>query len=227
MSSAGTVVPPPLDVLAHRIAHDIRTPMGVVAGALDELDQVAPASAPMIALARRSVHRLGWLARRLDWVSAAVAGIAARDRGAAPLDELARSAVTAALQTGSRRGITASVVASTETAPQQLPCARLWRHVYEELLVNALRHARGTVELRLAVDGGEARVEIDDDGPGLPEARAQDPFTVGPDGGLGLWLARQLAVAAGGDVRVEPRSAGARLVVVCPLSSSPPDSATP
>ena len=225
MSPAGTV-PPSLDVLARRIAHDIRTPMGVVAGALDELDQVAPSSAPMIALARRSVHRLGWLARRLDWVSAAIAGVAAQDRGAAPLDELARAAVNAALQSGSRRGVTASALPMT-SAPPQLPCARLWRHVYEELLVNALRHARSTVELRVQVDRGEARIVIEDDGPGISEARARDPFAVAADGGLGLWLARQLAVAAGGDLRLEPRSGGARVVAVCPLSSIPTDTALP
>lgn len=225
MSRADTV-PPPLDVLAHRIAHDIRTPMGVVAGALEELEQAAPGSAPMILLARRSVHRLGWLARRLDWVSAAVAGVAAQDRGATTLDDVTRGAVAAALQSGSRRGVTASALPMT-SPPPPLPFARLWRHVYEELLVNALRHAKSTVELHVEVDRDEARVAVVDDGPGIPEARARDPFTVAADGGLGLWLARQLAVAAGGDLRLESRGAGARVVAICPLSSIPTDTAVP
>jgi signal transduction histidine kinase len=211
------MAPPPVDVLAHRLAHDIRTPMGVVAGVLDELDQAAPGSAPMILLARRSVHRLGWLARRLDWVSSAVAGNAAQDRGAAPLDELARGAVAAALQTGSRRGVTASVAPMTEASPL-LPCARLWRHVYEELLVNALRHARGAVELHVAVEGAVARIAVVDDGPGMPPERPDAPFATRSDGGLGLWLAHGLAVAAGGDLRLEPGSTGARVVAECPLS---------
>lgn len=224
MSRADTV-PPPLDVLAHRIAHDIRTPMGVVAGALEELEQAAPGSAPMIALARRSVHRLGWLARRLDWVSASVAGVAAQDRGVTALDDVTRGAVAAALQSGSRRGVTAS--ASPVTSPPPLPFARLWRHVYEELLVNALRHAKSTVELHVEVDRDVVRVAVVDDGPGMPEARARDPFTVGADGGMGLWLARQLAAAAGGDLRLEPRAAGACVVAICPLSSIPSDAAVP
>lgn len=171
----------------------------------------------MILLARRSVHRLGWLARRLDWVSAAVAGTAARDRSAAPVDELARAAVTAAMQTGSRRGVTATLAPMTD-APPLLPCGRLWRHVYEELLVNALRHARGVVELHVAVDGAVARVAVVDDGPGIPPERADAPFAARSDGGLGLWLAHGLAIAAGGDLRLEPCNTGARVVAVCPLS---------
>lgn len=86
------------------------------------------------------------------------------------------------------------------------------------LLDNAVQHGDGTVRVRVAQ--GPTRVEIDDDGPGLPEdsletvfepyfqldaARSQDHHR---GTGLGLAIARSCARAHGGDVVLANRPGG-------------------
>ncbi|MFJ6570741.1 sensor histidine kinase [Streptomyces sp. NPDC091292] len=97
------------------------------------------------------------------------------------------------------------------------------------LLDNALRHARSRVVLRAVrrPDGDRGiRVEIEDDGGGVPASFLGELFQPGRraepgDGhggaGLGLPLARRLARSAGGEVRYdEQHTPGARFVVTLP-----------
>ncbi|MFI5565407.1 ATP-binding protein [Amycolatopsis japonica] len=96
------------------------------------------------------------------------------------------------------------------------------------LLDNAVRHARSAVTVRLRCEAGEAVLEVVDDGPGIPpsdrervfdrfarldDARARDAGGTG----LGLTLARDIAVRHGGTLRVEEGAPGARLAVRLPL----------
>ncbi|MEU3508863.1 HAMP domain-containing sensor histidine kinase [Streptomyces longwoodensis] len=102
----------------------------------------------------------------------------------------------------------------------------LLERVVSPLLANACRYARSAVTLcvRHAPDG--VRIEVIDDGPGVPPAFAGQLFEPGRradpgDGhggaGLGLPLARRLARSAGGEVTHDPGHApGARFVVSLP-----------
>lgn len=82
----------------------------------------------------------------------------------------------------------------------------------DNLLDNAVRHATqgGTVVLGATVEHADRLVlQVDDDGPGVPEslqARLFEPFATGrADGtGLGLALAREVALAHGGDLHHVP-----------------------
>ena len=71
---------------------------------------------------------------------------------------------------------------------------------------NARRHARSCIRLLVDLQAGQLRVEVHDDGPGVPEGRREEVFErfVSLDGrggsGLGLPIARGLAQAAGGDL---------------------------
>lgn len=98
----------------------------------------------------------------------------------------------------------------------------------DNLLDNAVRHApRGghvVLDARL-VDGHRLALGVDDDGPGVPaalQAGLFEPFNTGrADGtGLGLALAREVALAHGGDLHHANLQLGARFVLEIPWRAS-------
>ena len=90
----------------------------------------------------------------------------------------------------------------------------------------AARQGRIVIRAR-AESAGRARIEVEDDGPGIATAvrdRLFEPFVttkdVGEGTGLGLAVCRGLVESAGGDDRARPDATrqGARFVVVLPLA---------
>lgn len=95
---------------------------------------------------------------------------------------------------------------------------------------NAVRHARSTVALSVTAAGDDAVVAVSDDGPGIPPDRRAEAFERfarldgararhGGGTGLGLAIARDVVVAHGGTIMVDPdHHPGARLVITLPLA---------
>ncbi|WP_449114552.1 sensor histidine kinase [Rhizobium sp.] len=95
--------------------------------------------------------------------------------------------------------------------------------VIGNLLENAMRYARETVTIRTARDGGNATVEIVDDGPGIPadkidyvlgRGRRLDESSGGA--GLGLSIANDIVTAAGGTLSIANAEPGLRVVIRLP-----------
>ncbi len=94
----------------------------------------------------------------------------------------------------------------------------------DNLLENAVRHTPvgGAVVLSAQrTPGGTLLIRVDDNGPGVPEAlqpQLFEPFATGrADGtGLGLALAREVALAHGGELRHVARTPGARFELEIP-----------
>lgn len=89
------------------------------------------------------------------------------------------------------------------------------------LLANALEHGEGTVVLRARASACTARIEVRDDGPGLPAPVAE--LTRRPRGGRGrrgrgLAIAADIAARHGGRVAAAPCERGARLVLELPTA---------
>ncbi|GMU05059.1 sensor histidine kinase [Corallococcus caeni] len=133
-------------------------------------------------------------------------------------------------------------VVERDVTPGLAPARVTARHLVQ-VLVNLLLNAADALEaarsskpahvmLRARMDDGRVRVEVEDNGPGIPEAalpRLFEPFfTTKPPGkgtGLGLALCRDYVARAGGTLEAENRAeGGARFILRLPVAgtSSPP-----
>jgi signal transduction histidine kinase len=102
----------------------------------------------------------------------------------------------------------------------------LLERILSPLLANAARYARSRVTVSVRCAPGTVRIDVVDDGPGVPPTFVDELFQPGrradaDDGhdgaGLGLPLARRLARAVGGEVSYDPGHApGAKFTVSLP-----------
>jgi len=109
-----------------------------------------------------------------------------------------------------------------EAEPQYL------RRALSNLINNAMRHANSRVQVSFAIDGQTVRLEVDDDGPGVPEAdwekvftpflRLDDSRTRASGGhGLGLSIVRRIIYWHGGRSQLRHSDlGGARFSLVWP-----------
>jgi two-component system sensor histidine kinase RstB len=102
--------------------------------------------------------------------------------------------------------------------------ARQLQRATENVVRNALRYARERVVLRARAAPDGVRVEIADDGPGIPaqeRARVLEPFArLEPSRsrshggmGLGLAIAQRVVTAHGGSLRIETAAEGGAAIV--------------
>ncbi|MFC4786277.1 ATP-binding protein [Nocardioides sp. MAHUQ-72] len=106
------------------------------------------------------------------------------------------------------------------------------QRIVRNLLDNAAAHARSRVELRVGAEGGHGRLDVLDDGPGVPDGDRERIFERFHSGdrarsrqvggsGLGLAIARSLAERAGGRLTLadEDGERGAHFVLLLPGTS--------
>ena len=90
----------------------------------------------------------------------------------------------------------------------------------DNLLANAIRHASGRVVVGWRERGDALRIEVRDDGPGIPiehrekvfELFHRVPGTEGGGAGLGLAIVREVVASHGGEVGAEDAPEGGACV---------------
>mgnify|MGYP001253630726 CR=1 FL=1 len=101
--------------------------------------------------------------------------------------------------------------------------AALIRRLLLNLVDNALRHTPSTADVRVraTIEGTSVRLEVEDDGPGIPDAdlpRIFDRFARGTTTaggyGLGLALCREIVERHHGHITIERKPAGGTRVLV-------------
>ena len=94
------------------------------------------------------------------------------------------------------------------------------RQALANLVENGLRHG-SSVAIEVGEEDGLVVVDVTDDGPGLDPGL--DPFALGSTGvgstGIGLWLARAIAVAHGGSLEAGGAGPEARFRLCLPRAS--------
>jgi signal transduction histidine kinase len=196
-------------VRAARAGHEIRGPLCAARLALDGLERSARVQAIDLEL-RRAALALDDLAGRgrvlLETVE--VGGLLV---DATPVWEaLARS-----------HGAELAVEPPREPAVMRADPLRL-AQACANLVANAAEHGGGRVVVRAAAAGGRVRIEVADDGPGLP---APVPALVGAARGRrtarghGLAIAAAIAERHGGRLTSAPSAVGSRVILELPVAA--------
>jgi two-component system sensor histidine kinase MtrB len=104
---------------------------------------------------------------------------------------------------------------------------RRLERIVGNLVDNAVEHGGGAAWVRVAREGGSARVEVADSGPGIPAEHLPhlferfykaDPARSGSGSGLGLAIARENARLLGGDIEVTSRPGATRFTLRLPVT---------
>lgn len=189
-------------LLAAQIAHEFRNPLQVISGAAETVASrgwVAAPGAPLLEDLRREAGRMASLVADFLTYGRTVV----RPRSGVRLEEVV---ARAAARVGSGVGVEGAAPL-VEADPDALERALF------NLFTNARRAGARSVTVRLSADGAVARVEVEDDGAGVPASLRESlfqPFRTGRPGGVGLGLAivRRIIEAHGGEVAYAGPGAG-------------------
>ena len=218
-------------------SHELRTPLTSVLANLELLQASLGGvdhaeDREMVDSALRSSRRMSRLVSDLLLLARADAGRLAPHRRC----DLAEIAGDAALEAAPLMGRREFVIDNEKPLGVEGSSDELHRMILN-LLDNAARHTPdgATIELSLAQQGGDAVVEVGDDGPGIPVAmrtqifdrfvRGEGPADTarGTGTGLGLAIVSAVATSHGGSVEAtESRLGGALFRARIPLAQAEP-----
>ena len=222
------------DLLARllgRLAHEIRNPLSSLDIHVQLLEEDLAALAPetrkplnpRLEIIHGELHRLESIVERFLRLAAP----SALDLEPAEIPKIITHVCDLLRAEASTRQIEIVTRIENDLPPVTADHVRLTQALMN-LVINAVQAVgkNGRVEVGAAKSAaGDALVlRVQDNGPGVPAGKLEeifDPyFTTKPEGiGLGLWIARQIAVAHGGTLRAENASAGgANFTLLLPLS---------
>jgi signal transduction histidine kinase len=188
-------------------SHELRTPLSVLKAELDlALSRPRPAAElhQTVAAASRETNRLVRLTEDLLVLARARQGVLPLRPQATALRAWADSALAGLRPPPDGRALDLRV----DDVVVELDQERV-RQILVNLVDNALKHGRGTVTVGLSVSDGTLRLDVSDEGDGLPDALLQNGFepfrrgrtSAGPGAGLGLAIVKAIADTMGGGVQ--------------------------
>ena len=194
------------------VSHDLKTPLTRMKLALAMMAQDSRTDPELDAL-RADIAEMEHM---LDAYLAFARGEGGEDSVATDLSTLVRD-TAAGVARARKDGAERLTVAAPDTVMVSVKPAALKRCL-SNLVDNAFKHGR-RVAVTLTRDERAAEISIEDDGPGIPEARREEafrPFHRLDEGrnlqkggsGLGLAIARDIARAHGGDIVLDTSAQG-------------------
>ncbi len=223
--------------LLNSVSHELRTPLASLMGAASALqDDAVAAHSERRALLCRTIEegseRLNRVVENLLDMSRITGGALAVKEEIFELGEFAAST----LERGRRLLSGRPVHFAPGTDVFACGDYRLLEHVLLNLFANVAAYTpeKSPLHLRILEDRDMARLEVEDNGPGIPEEALdriferfyRAPGTPAGGTGLGLSIAKALMEAQKGSIRVRNREEGAGCVftLALPKASLPPDS---
>lgn len=208
--------------LTANIAHEIRNPLGAISHAT-ELMQEEPAISDTT---RRLLAIIYDNSQRLDRMVNDVLRLNRGELAQREAFKLVDFLHTFVDQFAQIEKVDPGIFAIKRSAdPEVLFDRSHLNQVMWNLCRNALRHSRrelGSIRIRVAMErsGGSARLDVTDDGPGVPaelRGRLFEPFftTAAGGTGLGLYLAREVCDANGATLDFVETAAGAQFSILC------------
>jgi signal transduction histidine kinase len=216
-----------------RVAHDLRSPLGIVMHVVQKFETELEASLTdeqrvLTRLGGRSVRRLRDFVEKVTLLSVLEGDELQPNLQTVGLAELAKRSIVACQEAEPRSSVSISFEGPAHCAVTGDPS--LISAILAELLRNAVAHARRSVRVGVVAEPSSTSLFVEDDGPGISEAAAATLFARfiarQSRGGLGVGLsmARDLSRAMSGDLRLEqsrlppgrPGTVGARVVLVLP-----------
>jgi signal transduction histidine kinase len=208
------------------VSHDLRSPIAAIALSAESIlrnpepDRIGTDAERIRRLARSA----GDLVRDIVEVSKVDAGSIPLETSACSPSDLLRAARDAAMPEAELRHVSVVVEIGIHE-PVLCDPARV-RQVLANLVANALKHSHEGGEIRLSAvrRGGMAKIEVRDTGSGMKDvSRVFDRrWTTDPKSGsgLGLYIARTIVLAHGGDIGVESEvGAGSTFWFTLPLAA--------
>ncbi|HJL18546.1 MAG TPA: HAMP domain-containing sensor histidine kinase [Sandaracinaceae bacterium LLY-WYZ-13_1] len=228
----GAAPPMPPRMLS-RLAHDIRSPLGLVSGALEELEadlasSLDPGHRRMFELAGRGLRRLERMASVLQTASELDGDGVELDRGEIDVGGAVRGTVERLERADPRRNVEVDVDAR-DGVTLSLDGPR-FEEALRELVAQARRNARKRVRVAVEDDDEQLTIRVEDDGAGWSAERREHAFDrlYEPEDrggtGLGLSVARDLIRLHDGEVVLEdstlppgrPGTVGGAFVITIP-----------
>jgi len=197
------------------IAHDLRTPLTVIAGYVESMrDGVLQPTTARLSLIYAEIERMQNLVGDLKILTQADAGeLPLHPQPIAPRSILERAAAPFQ-QRAEKQGVRLSVEAS-ERLPEICVDDSRMMQVFTNLVSNALRYTPSGGEIHLGAHASNGNVEltVKDTGAGIPQEdlpfifdrfyRVDKSRSDGDESGLGLAIVKALVEAHGGSVRAE------------------------
>lgn len=216
------------------VSHELRTPLTAIQGTLENLADGFLGSLDVrqqraVELVLRNSKRLARMIDNLLDLSRIESGTLCLRGAVCDLRTPVRTAVEEIRSLAEKSGIAVTVDAPPFALEASVDTDRITQIVLN-LLDNAIRFASTAVEVKLAVYGPDARITVEDDGPGIPEEyieRIFERFTFVKEradkaqSGIGLAIVRAIVEHHRGKVWAENVASkdhtGARIVVLLPL----------
>jgi two-component system phosphate regulon sensor histidine kinase PhoR len=201
------------------VSHELRTPVTTIQSCLETLVEDDGAdkgeAGTFLEMALRNTRRMGAIIGNLLLLAGMESGTNGNSDASAehPVKPVLEDALSLCRGDAQARGVTINTACDADTAALMNP--QLVTHALVNLLDNAIKYGPegGVIEVTARYNGDRTEITVRDEGPGIPpqyQSRIFERFfringssRIKEGSGLGLALAKHIAMAQDGDISLE------------------------